>query len=376
MITPPLRALVASAIAGAALPCVAAVAPVAIFSPSNGRDLTFYVYTPPGYATNASQTYPVVYSLHGIGGTPLQRANTYAPTLDQRTAAGLLAPMIWVFPDGQLDSFYGDAFDGHSQVYSHIIGEIIPYVDDNYRTIPYREGRAMEGFSMGGFGAAMYAAKHPELFSAVLEYGGALSTWQSLVQFNNAVAVDMYDGVEANWLAYSLWDVTTANAPAIDALVNYKMIVGDADMQLQSNFRFRDHLLSLGIDPQFEVVPGVPHSGGAYLNEGTGLEFLDQHFATPYEFTGDFNRDGAVDGSDLLLWQQQLGSASGNQADGNHDGHVDRLDLIIWRGDFGRTVVQASSLPIPEPSTAVIGVMAALLIASAGRAGAAARFSV
>jgi S-formylglutathione hydrolase FrmB len=58
----------------------------------------------------------------------------------------------------------------------------------------------MEGFSMGGFGAAMYTAKHPELFSAVVECGGALSKWQDLVNFNNAVADDMYDLNEANFL--------------------------------------------------------------------------------------------------------------------------------------------------------------------------------
>ena len=149
--------------------------------------------------------------------------------------------MIWLFPDGQTNSFYGDAFDGHKQVYSHIIGEALPYVDANYRTIADRDHRAMEGFSMGGFGAAMYTAKHPELFSAVVEYGGALSTWQNLVQFNNAVAVEMYNTVEANFLPYSLWDLTAANAEALRTDVNYKMIVGDADSQYQSNVRFRDH---------------------------------------------------------------------------------------------------------------------------------------
>ena len=64
--------------------------------------------------------------------------------------------MIWVFPDGQTNSFYGDAFDGHKQVHSHIINEVLPHVDAQYRTIAQREFRAMEGFSMGGFGAAPY----------------------------------------------------------------------------------------------------------------------------------------------------------------------------------------------------------------------------
>ena len=258
----------------------ATVSTVNLFSPANGAVVPFQVYTPPGYASSPGRRYPVVFSLHGIGGTSQQRAGTYAPTLDAKINAGAIAPMIWVFPSGQTNSFYGDAFDGHKQVYSNVIDEILPYVDANFRTIPTRDARAMEGFSMGGFGAALYAAKHTELFSAVLEYGGALSRWQDLVNFNNAVAVEMYNNVEANFLPYSLWDVTAANAEALRTSVNYKMIVGDADGQMQSNIRFRDFLISLNIDPQFQILPGVEHLGGSYLNEGSGLAFLDDHFAS------------------------------------------------------------------------------------------------
>ena len=114
---------------------------------------------------------------------------------------------------------------------------------------------------------------------------GHLATWQNLVQFNNAVATEMYNAVQANFLPYSLWDVTTANAAAVREQVNYKMIVGDADSQFQSNVRFRDHLLGLGIDPQFQVLPGVEHVGGAYVNEGSGLR-LPQASTLPRTFTG------------------------------------------------------------------------------------------
>ena len=275
------RGLTWCAIAGvfAATNAHATITTVTTFSPSNNRNVSFQVYTPPGYSANPAQRYPVVYSLHGIGGTSLNRANVYAPVLDAKMNAADIAPMIWVFPDGQTNSFYGDAFDGHKQVYSNIIHEVLPHVDANFRTIADRDHRAMEGFSMGGFGAAMYTAKHPEKFSAVLEYGGALSRWSDLTNFNHAVAVEMYNDVEANWLAYSLWDLTTQNANAIRTTVNYKMIVGSDDPQQLSNERFRDHLLSLNIDPQYQVLPGVEHLAGQYLNEGSGLAFLNDHFA-------------------------------------------------------------------------------------------------
>jgi hypothetical protein len=53
----------------------------------------------------------------------------------------------------------------------------------------------------------------------------------------------MYNGVQANFLPYSLWDETTTSATAVREQLNYKMIVGDADSQYQSNVRFRDHLV-------------------------------------------------------------------------------------------------------------------------------------
>lgn len=256
----------------------AATQTVTIYSPSNGRNTNYYVYTPPGYSTNPTTRYPVVFSLHGIGGTGSQRANVYAPTLDSAINAGDLPPSIWVFPDGQTNSFYGDAFDGHKQVYSNIIHEILPHVDATFRTVPDRNHRVMEGFSMGGFGATMLTARHPELFSAVLEYGGALAKWSDLTNFNHAVAVEMYDDVESNWLPYSLWDQTALNANLLRTTVNYKMIVGDADPQQNSNQRFRDYLLSLNIDPQYQVLPGVAHVASDYLTEGSGLAFIADHF--------------------------------------------------------------------------------------------------
>ena len=257
---------------------LATVSTVSIFSPSNNRNISFRVYTPPGYDTTTAR-YPVVYSLHGISGTSQNRVSQVVPTLDAAITAGTVRPMIYVFPDGQTNSFYGDAFDGHKQVYSNIISEVLPYVDVHYRTHADRRYRAMEGFSMGGFGAAMYTAKHPDLFSAVVEYGGALSKWQDLVQFNAAVASEMYNIIQSNFVPYSLWDQTDANADALRTSVNYKMIVGSADQQQQSNARFRDHLISLNIDPHYQVLSGVAHDGTAYYSEGSGLRFLADHFA-------------------------------------------------------------------------------------------------
>lgn len=250
-----------------------------IWSPSNGRTLQYRVYTPPGYKPKAATRYPVVYSLHGNGATPAGRARMYAPVLDAMTLSGEIIPMIWVFPDGQRDTYYGNAFDGNKQVETHILFELLPAVEAQYKTIGDRENRALEGFSMGGFGAALYAAKYAELFSATLLQGAVLPKWKELVRKEPETALEMYNNVEANWVPYSIYEQSDENAEALALMVNYKMIIGDADPHRNANFRFSDYLLSLGVDPQLTVLPGVKHSNSLYLNDGTGLRFLSDHFS-------------------------------------------------------------------------------------------------
>jgi hypothetical protein len=67
--------------------------------------------------------------------------------------------------------------------------------------------------------------------------------------------------------------------------------------------------------------------------------------------SADFNRDGAVDGSDFLSWQAGLGvdqnarPADGN-ADADHD--VDAEDLAVWAAQFGASSPAAA---LPEPAS-------------------------
>lgn len=262
----------------AAAPADAKIIKATMFSPANGRNVEYRVYTPPGYNAKAATRYPVVFSLHGEGGVPSQRANNYAPTLDKMMTSGEIMPMIWVFPDGQTNSYYGNSFDAHAKVYTNIVKELVPAIDVAYKTIGNRANRAVEGFSMGGFGAGLYAATDPGVFSATLMEGSAVPNWTKLTRKEPDVSLQMYNNVEANWLPYSLWDRTAANAATIAATVDYKMVVGDHDGQMQNNVLFRDYLISLGIDPKFQVLANVGHGGTMYIQEGSGLKFLNQHF--------------------------------------------------------------------------------------------------
>ena len=65
---------------------------------------------------------------------------------------GKAPEVILVFPKGRHYSWYCDSADGTKPVETVIIKELIPHIDRTYRTVARREGRAIEGSSMGGFG--------------------------------------------------------------------------------------------------------------------------------------------------------------------------------------------------------------------------------
>lgn len=71
---------------------------------------------------------------------------------------------------------------------------------------------------------------------------------------------------------------------------------------------------------------------------------------------GDYNSDGKVDAADYTVWRNALAGTHpiGSVADGNYDGTVNAADFDLWKANFGTPSAagQASTTPVPEPSTA------------------------
>lgn len=65
---------------------------------------------------------------------------------------------------------------------------------------------------------------------------------------------------------------------------------------------------------------------------------------------GDYNRDGAVDAADYVVWRNLNGSSGYYAADGNGDHLVDELDHTYWRQHMGGTAATGVSFVVPEPS--------------------------
>lgn len=131
-----------------------------------------YVLLPPDYASHPHRRWPVFYLLHGTSGT----ASDWTKTGDAQNVIGN-RELITVMPDIALNVDGGgwctDWPNGEEKWETFHIGQLIPWVDSNLRTIRKRQARAIAGLSQGGFCSLSYAARHPDLFSVALGYSGA-----------------------------------------------------------------------------------------------------------------------------------------------------------------------------------------------------------
>ena len=241
------------------------VTPITFIGPVTGETIRFSLYLPPGYAGGA-QRYPVVYHLHGMGGAhnnPNQ-LNTVSQSHEDAVAAGRMGPVLIVFPDGDTDSFWADSHDGARRIETHVVREVLPFVDAQYRTRAVRAWRAVQGFSMGGFGAAKLAAKFPRLFSSSVVYDGALVTWAVMQQYHPGVAAAMFDNDEAYFNQYSPWYWVPVNAPRLRDSVPFRQVVGT---QVGSNQGFHALLLSHALVSEY-VETGCAHTLNCVMAAG------------------------------------------------------------------------------------------------------------
>lgn len=128
-----------------------------------GEKWKYRIYLPKSYYTDEKKTYPVLYLLHGHGGTSLdwQSKGKIKETLDELTENGKIPEIIAVMINGK-NSWY---VNGKVKMEDAIIKEMIPYIEKTYRIKSEKQYRAIGGLSAGGYGTLRFILKYPEMFS-------------------------------------------------------------------------------------------------------------------------------------------------------------------------------------------------------------------
>lgn len=220
------------------------------FSETLGREKTYSIYIPPARAEN--ERFPVVFLLHGAWGNHRDWV--------ERTQVAELAEsyrMMLVFPDGDPFGWYVDSTqDEDSNYETYITQELVAEIDTLFPTVATREGRAIMGLSMGGHGALLLAAKHPDVFSSASSLSGVLDITAHAHKWNIAARLGPLDENREDWQANSV--VHQAERFA-DGRVRILFDCGSGDVPtgiLQDNHLFRDRLLELGIPHVWRELPG------------------------------------------------------------------------------------------------------------------------
>ena len=162
-------------------------------NPSATRNLRVNVLLPDGY--DSGKHYPVLYQFHGGGG---QYTEFDGYNIREMTAG---RDLIVVMPDAGLGWHCNPVSSnvGPRNWETFHIEELIPWVDATFRTFPEQAGRAVSGFSMGGFGALKYTAKYSDKFASVSAHSGPAnlrSHFSTVIRWANvtAAAIELNGG--------------------------------------------------------------------------------------------------------------------------------------------------------------------------------------
>lgn len=168
-------------------------------SPFLGMDRRVYIYTPAGYE-KSSMKYPVFYLLHGAGGdedawTNMGRA---AQIMDNLIAQGKAKPMIVVMTNGNANQsgaqndvidapVQGDMMAAYQKLAgkfeTHLVKDLIPFIEKNYRALSGKDNRAIAGLSMGGMHTQTITNDNPGMFSYIGVYSmGIMSFGQQTAE--------------------------------------------------------------------------------------------------------------------------------------------------------------------------------------------------
>lgn len=129
---------------------------------------------PVGYDTDPGRRWPVTYVLAGT----MNNYDSFNKVVDGvKLTEGYPSIIVSPQPDsGYWSDWYNGGAFGPPMYETFVLDQLVPLIDENFRTIARRSARAVLGVSMGGYGAMMFAAHRPDLFVAAASLSGAVDS--------------------------------------------------------------------------------------------------------------------------------------------------------------------------------------------------------
>ena len=227
-----------------------------------GRPIEYSILYPVNYqrAGNAEKKFPVLYLLHGLSG--------HHTNWIERTRVALYAThydLFIVMVEGE-NGWYTDSASNPSEKFeSYILQELMPEVEKRFRVSSAREGRAIAGLSMGGYGSLKFGFKYPDKFAMVGSMSGALgaASWtdaelkdfEFIRQSLQKTFGPRDSKVRAeNDLAKLTQEISVAGVKTLPAIY---LDCGTEDTLFPTNRAYADLLVQRKIPHEFRELPGA-----------------------------------------------------------------------------------------------------------------------
>lgn len=228
------------------------------------KDVPVVALLPDAYRSG-TQSFPVLYLLHGAGGN----AKSWA----RGTAIGELADFhgfIVICPDGGKTSWFLDSpIDPSYQYETFTSTELVEYIDGRYRTRASKQFRAIAGNSMGGHGALFLAIRHPEVFGVAVAMSGGFD----LRAFPDRWDIKKRLGpIQENPKLWEELSVVTQAQNLKPSAIAISFECGVDDFFISNNRVLHQELLDAKIEHEYTERPGI--HGWVYWKENLPYQMM------------------------------------------------------------------------------------------------------
>jgi predicted alpha/beta superfamily hydrolase len=250
------------------------------FSNKYQKTVGYSIYLPPSYNKDFNKKYPVIYWLHGATGcerTDVGMSWHFYNKMEKEN----FPECIMVFPNGFYYSYWLNNYTSVAHnidsvnVQDLFLKELIPFIDENYRTINDKYARAIIGFSMGGFGA-MNAALQSGIFSSCICIDSGI--WLENLESEGFKQSQNYDKekISKNNI------FKTLNNNIANAQNTYFYFI-TSSMGPAAQEQLSEVMKSLKIKHHFEIIAGLEHSPAPFFKKRGNkiIKEISSHFLLP-----------------------------------------------------------------------------------------------
>ncbi|HSM86457.1 MAG TPA: alpha/beta hydrolase family protein [Candidatus Limnocylindrales bacterium] len=242
---------------------------------------------PPSYDASPARKFPVLYFLHGLGGDQTFLVSSGGwQIIEDLWEQKKIGEFVIITPQAG-NSFYINSKDGTVKYEDFFIRDFVPQMEKKFRLAGTRNGRAIGGVSMGGYGALRFAFKYPQMFISVAAEMPALL--QQLPRgANNAGFTEFFGTAFGSPADEAFWK---ANTPFVYARKSYLQglkiyaVCGDRDNYgFDAGTRQLDRLLTnRNVPHSIHIYPGQHDWQFAARHLEESLEFQSKAFGLKQE---------------------------------------------------------------------------------------------